>query len=141
MAKNDVWNKFKRDMKTDLILLLTPFLILLDSLTDVLWFRGDKAGSKIIENVYKTGLIIVFLSVFGIDRDFIIGSIILYWSFHFLLFDVLFNLLAHLDINYVGTTSGVYDKVMKKLGKVWPWVMRVTIFAIAIFIYYNSLKK
>lgn len=127
-------------MKTDLILLLIPALILLDSLTDVLWFRGDKAGSKIIENVYKTGLIIVFLSAFGVDRDFIVGSIILYWSFHFLMFDASFNLMAHLDINYVGTTSGVYDKIMKKLGNIWPWFLRVTIFSIAIFLYYNYLR-
>jgi hypothetical protein len=127
--------------KRDLILLLFFGLILIDVLTDILWFRGDKSGSKIIENVYKTILVSSVLWFVGIDRNKIIGLIILYWSMHLYFFDPAFNLMARLDINYVGTTSGIYDVVLKKLGNYWTWIIKSVVLFIGVFIYLNSLRK
>ena len=125
----------------DLLLLVFLVLIILDALTDVLFYKSKKFESKIIENIYKAVLMTTPMFYLGINRDLIISFLVVYICFHVLIFDTSFNLIAKADINFVGTSSGFYDKLLKKLGNWWTWVLRITIFAIGITIYICSLRN
>jgi hypothetical protein len=126
--------------KMDFLLVVIPILIILDAIVDVLFMRGKKFVSKILENIYKSALISLPFIYSNINIEYIIGFLIMYWSFHFSMFDPMFNLTAQLDIDFVGTSSGFYDKILKKLNTN-AWILRGFMFVFAIAFYFIAIRK
>lgn len=127
--------------KSTYILIIFIILVILDALTDSLFFQGMKFGSKIIENVYKIGLFIVpIFYVRGFKLKDILYLGLLYWFLHITLFDISFNLISGFYANYVGTTSGYYDVIMYKLSTWQFYILKVWFLILAYIIFIKKVR-
>ena len=127
-------------MKKYTFLIIILLLVLSDSGTDVLFYRGLKFESKVLENLYKLGLVITILRFVKIDWQIIFFMIFTYFGIHLVFFDLSFNLFAGLDLGFVGTSSGIYDAISKNFGIIWSYFFKLLICGIAIFFYLRIFK-
>jgi len=124
-----------------MILIIFILLIILDAYVDVLFAENVKDWSKFLENVYKICLFAIpLLYKKQINWHYIILLGLSYWFMHIALFDLSYNLIGGLDLNYVGTTSGIYDDVMSLLSDWQFWVLRGFFAFLSIFVYSKAIK-
>ena len=124
-----------------MILLAYILLTILAATTDALFFNGNKKPSKLVESFFQGLLILVpILYKPNFDIWYLINILIMYACIRIAIFDLTFNLITKLGINYVGTTTYLYDKIMNQIKDVWFWVARLFFLFVAVLIYYITIK-
>jgi len=112
-------------------------IIILQALTDALFFNGDKAMSKIVEDIVIVSFIFVPLTYTKITYKHLIGYGIIYLFFRIALFDPFFNLFAGLDIMHTGTTTYVWDNLMSRFSDWKFWIVRAWFLFLGLFIWFK----
>lgn len=128
-----------------MILLIYSILIILAALTDALFFRGEKAISKLIETI----LTAVFISVpflyktpsnIRLKIEYFVALGLMYICLRISLFDFVFNVASGLPVNHTGTTTLIWDALLSHLKSWQFWVMRGFFFFLAWIIWNKKIK-
>lgn len=125
-----------------MIAILYTILIILDASSDAFFFLGDKGLSKIIEVVFKIGIFaipLLYKKYFNVD--YIVNCGLIYLFLHMAIFDLTFNLIAGLGVNFVGTTTPIYDTLMSQLTDFWWWFYRAFCIFTALLLYFRFIHK
>lgn len=124
-----------------MILIAYIILTALAAITDALFFEGNKSASKLVESAFQIGIFFVpILYKKNFDFWYLFSCGLAYLFVRMAIFDPIFNLFAHLDINYIGTTTPVYDDIMDKLSYIFIWFYRVFMMGLAVLIYFKKIK-
>jgi hypothetical protein len=118
-------------------------LTILAAVTDALFFNGDKSTSKIVEGLFQLTFLFIPLLYYKnkINFKFLTNILLMYVFIRWSIFDMVFNVTSGLDINYVGTTTPIYDNIMNSLSGIMFWFVRAFSMFVALAIYFKTIKK
>lgn len=124
--------------------LIIPIYIILTALaalTDSLFFQGNKALSKVIENVFIIGLFTIpLIYKKSFNWRYIIDLGLIFLCIRIALFDLFYNLFTGLELNFTGTTTFIWDGLIARLRNLELWIVRIFSLFIAFLIYFKRIK-
>jgi hypothetical protein len=120
--------------------LIIILILITQAASDALFFTGNKELSKLIECVGIALFFVLMKGNCGRTWSTVFAFGLFYVFMRLLCYDMVFNLIAGLDINFVGSTSYIYDFLMSKLSYWAFWVFRAFYLAVALIIYLKILK-
>lgn len=130
-------------------ILLYILILILQALIDALFFNGEKAWSKVIEDVVILLFIwspILFkwekIRNFSIKQfsKYLFDITALYVALRVSIFDMMYNIFSRSGINETGSTTFIWDKLIGYLADWQFWVLRGFFFMIALLIYNRKIK-
>ena len=120
--------------------LIIIIIVLLLAITDALFANESKELSKIIELAVIALFFVLMKSKKGITWKIVIAYGLFYAFIRGCLFDMAYNTTAGININFVGSTTYIYDWFMSKLNDWAFWVFRAFYLFIALIIYLKILR-
>jgi hypothetical protein len=125
-----------------MILIIYILLTILLATADALFFNGEKASSKLIECFFQIGIFLVPLFYKrNFDFMYLFGCGLVYLFLRLALFDLTFNIITGLGVNFVGTTSHIYDNIMSNFSDIAIWINRVFFLGLALLIYFKKIHN
>jgi hypothetical protein len=123
-----------------MIALILTLILIAQAISDSFAYFDKKRAQKVTECiVVALFLTTIYFTTPG-DFRYLIGYYLVYLFYRLAIYDVVINLSHKFPINYVGTTSPVYDDFMKRL-KGWEfWAFRIWFMILTIFIYIKVLR-
>lgn len=132
-----------------MILIILIILLALQALTDSLFSNGFKAASKLIECL----VILIFIwqpiafnwvkiKFYSIKKiaAYLVDLTILYICLRISFFDLFYNMFSGLDLNFVGSTTYIWDTLLSHFSDWHFWVLRGFFFICALLIWDRKIK-
>lgn len=127
---------------SDMIPLLYILLTALAALTDSLFFQGNKAASKLVEDIFIIGLFITpLLYKKSFNWRYILDLGLIFLCIRIATFDLFYNLFTGLELTFQGTTTFVWDGLMAKLANWELWIARAFSLFVGGLIYFKKIKE
>lgn len=116
-------------------------IVILLAVADALFFNGYKSNSKIIEELAHIGLISVpLLYPKSQTYRYLFKLLLTYWFLRIALFDISYNIVAGLDVNYIGTTD-IWNNILRqiKLNAFSMWAFRSFFIGLVALIWWRQI--